>query len=419
MTDAGKEEGRASFMTSCKRAKAVQDQESFLEILDRFVKKAVEDFPELEGKFVLYDLSTDTFYGSFNADDNRAHAMSKNLRNFVKKFKKESPNTVAFTNRRGDYFQIAYLRHPKSGRTIMAEKVSRELEHEFAHIVLHWGLGDEHDSIALKGLTKFPSFMLDRGHSYNFEESEADVFSFVRQRQQYQDNENLLEAQIWNRAISLINNGKTDHFTLPVLKEFDRLSQSNDLSKLTLVQTGNLAYRMSLQYTLAENQLRKLAKIFAPFREKYNRNEKELSEPALRKCAKIMLEDHGKLSQMTFTSGKTFLAPFLNDDKNLISTWVSLKNIPTFTLEGDFWNDISAKIKEREYQIKETPEQIRTREAIDMQMLGFFDKDPNGKINPKEYRLKENLAYLRQKREDFIKDIALKQGALPSTPSLR
>ncbi|MCK5555605.1 MAG: hypothetical protein KAI76_05160, partial [Alphaproteobacteria bacterium] len=228
-----------------------------------------------------------------------------------------------------------------------------------------------------------------------------------------------LEDRIWNRSINLIINGETDHFTLPVLKEFDCLSQSNDLLKLTPVQTGNLSYRLSLQYALADGQLRKLAKIFAPFRKEYDGNGEKLSEPALRKCAEIMLEDHGELSRIVFTSGKTFLAPFLKGDRKLISTWLLPENIPAFTFEGDFWNDVRAKIKERENQIKETPDQALASEAIDRQMLGFFDKDPNGKINPKKYKSKENLAYLKQQRENFIKDSDLKQGTVFPTQSLR
>ena len=386
-------------------AEIAQVQKPFLEILDRFAKKAVEDFPELEDKLFLYDLSTGTAHNGFDKDDD--------LRNYAKNLKRNNPDFVAFASRSADCFQIVYMEPFEYGRTVREGKMSRELEHELAHIVFHWGLEkEEYRSIFFKRLM---NVVLHRGR--NFEENQADVFSFIRQRQQYQNNENLLEEQIFKRSVSLIINGETDHFTLPVLKEFDRLSQSNDLSKLTPVQTGNLSYRLSLQYALADDQLRKLAKIFAPFRKEYNKNGKELSEPVFRKCAEIMFEDNGELSQMAFTSGKTFLAPFLNNDKKLMSSWMSSENIPTFVLEENFWNDVRAKIEERETQ-KKTPKQIRTSEAIDMQMFGFFDKDPDSKINPKEYRSKKNLAYLKQQREAFIKGNVLKQGTVPSMPSL-
>ncbi|MFH1158425.1 MAG: hypothetical protein V1721_06030, partial [Pseudomonadota bacterium] len=317
-----------------------------------FIKKVDEDFPEWKNKVILYDLSRDALFGA------NERALSEEWKNYAAKYHGDNPSTVAISMRDSGYLLMAYLGESAPRTASEKETLNITLEHELDH-----GAG--------------PTRQGD-GHSNLFREGKADVFSFIRHQQQQQDTGRLLEREIWDKAIALGLYGEITHFTLPVLNELARLSQSHDLSKLTPVQTANFAYRVSLQYAPTEDQLRRLAEIFVPVKERYEA-EKGLCDPVYRKCAEIMFEDHGDLSPMVFTAGKAFLDPFLNRRREILATKLSPKGAATIALQGDFWNDVRAKIKEREEKTKETPEQLRAREAMDMQMLGLFDKNPDAK----------------------------------------
>lgn len=366
-------------MFDTKKVKSAQNSElSLTEIFNEFARKSVEDFPELENKFIIYSLPTNTFHGSFAEDDDRARTGTIVLRNCAVRYNKKHPSVAAISGRFDDYFLMAYL-----SMSHIAENLFHNAKHELGHLVVPFGIGDR--------------------YSENFSECAAYAFSFIYQSHQFGDMKKCLEENIWDRSIDLIVKGETDHFSMFVLSELDRLTQSNDLSKLTPVQAGNLAYRLSLQYAPKEEHLSRLLEIFAPVWEEYGTNGEKLSEPILKKCAEIIFEDHGGVSREVYIIGKTFLEPFLNHRQELLTVHVSPKSAANKELEGAFWESIREKVKERDAQIKETPEQIRAHEAIDMQVLGYFDKNPNNKIDPEKYESEENQRYLKQQREAFIK----------------
>ena len=365
-------------MFDIKKVKSAQNSElSLTEIFNEFARKSVEDFPELENKFIIYSLPTNTFHGSFAEDDDRARTGTIVLRNCAVRYNKKHPSVAAISGRFDDYFLMAYL-----SMSHIAENLFHNAKHELGHLVVPFGIEDRHNE--------------------NFSECAAYAFSFIYQSHQFGDMKKCLEENIWDRSIDLIVKGETDHFSMFVLSELDRLTQSNDLSKLTPVQVVNLAYRLSLQYAPEEEHLLQLSEIFSPVWKEYGTSGEKLSEPILKKCAEIIFEDHGNISNAVYIVGKTFLDPFLNNRQELLTVYVSPKSAANNELKGNFWDNIREKIKERDLQIKETPEQMREQEAIDMQVLGYFDKNPNDKIDPENYESKENQAYLNQQREVFM-----------------
>ena len=371
---------------SVKKKKRRSSASGLTPLFNNFAEKAIRDFPRLKDKFALYSMPTDSWHGK-SANDNKTDALLDELL-----IEAETHTDVAFAYQTSGRYLMAYVSNHKSRAMTSAkepyeQEILAVLEHELGHLVAPAGHSDR--------------------HSENFGECVADTFSFIRQQQQLASIKRPLEATIWISLRDFVLHNESLHLTAPVLAELQRLSQEHDLSKLTPVQSANLAYRLSLQYAYSKKQLRELEKIFEPVRRNTD------PESALKKCAEIMLADHGEYSPIVFTIGKNLLEPFLNQNMDILTAALSRKKAD-LKLTGKFWNDIRAKIKNHEAaQAQETPEQILAREATDLQALGRFDRQPDKMIGPKKYESKENRVHLASAREDYVAKTAVQRGIRP------
>lgn len=340
---------------------------SLTETFNRFAAKAVEDYPAIENNFILYNLSDGILHGRFFG------ATGPQVEEWLQYLQERADiakDAHATAEKNGPFNIISYI-SPERQTDI---DLMRTLQHELGHLVAPAGYSDN---------TKYNRYL---------DECVADTFSVIRLLQLSQEADNSIEYLIYRRASRMIAQCMS-HPSVPVLIELKRLSQEHDLLHLTPIQTANLAYRLSLQYAFSESQLNELENIFLHTRQE---------GVTCRKLAKITLADHSEMSGAVFVIAKACLDPYLNLESKL---------------KGEFWDDIRAKIKTREDEIRETPGQTRLRQLDYLQALGHFDKNPDQMIDPVQYQSPENQEYIRRTREAYATKIALKPAAPPSPPS--
>ncbi|MBI3440785.1 MAG: hypothetical protein HY052_03105 [Proteobacteria bacterium] len=370
---------------------------------NRFARKAVEDFPRLKNRFVFYSVPTDTWHGS---PGHLHETQATDLRYMQKAMKGRDPEkAIAVSGNFDDYDFMAYIGDDASKRLMTSPSAADEqevfgtLQHELGHLVcpgaFHHHLGE------------------------NFDECVAEAFSFIRQKQKYHVIKPQIEDMNWDRSMGLILLKKTSHIALTVLEELGKLAKRHDYSRLTPIQTANLAYRLSLQYSLPQERLDRLVKIFKPVKKAYEDDEISYAD-TFKRCWKTMLEDQGEDSDVVFIIGKTFLKSFLEKRMEILTpVFRSIEKASKVCgdLRGEFWDDVRQKIKTREAQLgRISSTQRLMNEALDMQMLGRFDKSPDAMINPEQYESKENQQYLKRAREAYINlrtmgDLAPEQAA--------
>ncbi len=350
-----------------------EQQTNLAETFNAFAKKAVEDFPELEGKFVIYNARTNTLHGSFDSADEAA--LLESQQHALDDFKRENGeyyDSAAFATTFKEYHIINYIGRKEgapSDYNSDEEEIAELFPHELGHIVAPHGI--------------------DMCRGENFVECIADAFSIL-----YPEQRRPLPLVL--QGASAINDIR--HFSSPVLKELSRLMEKYDLSNIqkSPLQAANLAYRASLFYALPPKQLQGISDAFEPVRQAMSKAETTGYFPAMLACIKVILGDDGKNSPVVFMAGKAWLSQFLDEAEK--EEWRSNHQPPAF------WDSLRKKIKEStpQEETQESLEQRIAREAKDMMVLGRFDQYPSKKINPKMYETKENIAYLQSAMGAYI-----------------
>lgn len=180
---------------------------------------------------------------------------------------------------------------------------------------------------------------------------------------------------------------------MPVLIVLENLAQKHDLSTLTPTETANLAYRISRYAAPDAGQLAQLEKIFAPVQSQYMQ---EPLEESLRHLAEIMHDDHGALSSAVAMTGRLALSPFLEGQTDVIRTKFPSGRHPL--LEGRFWDTVRAQLAAR----PDSKIMSLDKTALDLQLLGRFDKNPGAPIDPAQYETSEYQTYLHEARETHM-----------------
>ena len=343
---------------------------SLEETFNTFAARAVKDFPELEGKFAIYDAPTDTLYGM--PDDNKKDDLLRIGRKYA--LITRDTGWAAYTHdpaAEGEgYYLMTILASPYFESSSAALST---LKHELGHLVAPGGLH------ARRNIT--------------FRECVADIFSILYRNESNTD----LQEQILDRkgtgAVGIVLGGEMQHFTLLTTLELENLSKGYDLRNVASspLQAANLAYRLSLRYTLPPKEMAEIAKFFEPVQQAANDPERGLIA-AIEKCAEIVFDEHSQISRTAYLSARTWLMNFLANDERHIE-WRKKWLTP------DFWTELQRKIDETDAVLlkeDESPKPRLIRETKDMMVLGCFDKDPNSKIDPVQYESKENVDYLNR-----------------------
>lgn len=338
---------------------------------NNFAKKTSQDFPQLAGKLSIYYAARDTVHKETSVEQNTSHKRRMDA------LAGKHDQWAAYANRASGYISYVLADHDVRISTPVSVPLEHDLDyllwHELGHIVVPGGAG--------RGL---------------FGECVADVFTLVRGLQAGHDINKAVEYMSWKRARSVILNGDTSHFTTPVIQELLRLSKEKNLVRLSPVETANLTYRFVLKFVPFQGFIKRIADIFAPVRAAGN------TLAQLQKCAEIMFQDHGHLSDEVFAVGKDCLEPFLHRREDILLGKLTREEIDTLVLDGPFWDEVRNKIKQRDVAAAETPQQKKERTADYLQVFGGFDDPQEGFIHSWAYEKWENQQVRAAKRAAYI-----------------
>ena len=358
------------------------DKKVLSKVFNDFATKAIQDFPHLKDKFVLFSFTADTWFINLKNSRKAKEVTEYFLSNVNEAMHYDNFNLAAVAYRDAGYHVIAHTGNFKDRTTTKIsepydDELKKILEHDLGHLVAPEG------------------FYLIKNHGYNFSESIADSFSLVRQIQDGKNIKDSLDVMMLNRSMELVLLGVSDNFTMPVLQELKNLSNKHDLSKTTPNEAANVAYRLSLKYSYSERKLKNILKIFEPVKDIY---ETDYAKQALKKCAEVMFEDHAKLSDDIFEIGKSILLPVLNEEKEFLTLNRNIK----YKLRGKFWNEVREKIKIRDKEIAKKNMRRGFKRNLDhLQVLGVFDRKTSKIINPETYLSVKNKVYIKKKREVY------------------
>jgi len=345
-------------------------------IFNAFARKAVKDFPELKEKFVIYSYTTGAWHGS-----RASMAGTDKIIDKAEDKKEENSGTIAYAEKTSRHSLIVYLNPDSRYMTAAGQTHKKEingiLEHELAHLVA-------------------PA-AYDETFGENFRECVADVFSFIRRKQDGEDIERALDATIWMRAVGLVLEKESVHFTMPALMGLKSFLKRNDVSGLTPVETANLAYRISYQDAYTPAQIRAIKKAFAPVQATYKKN----AEADLEQTWRIMRGHHGKHSKVIYQTGLVFLQPYLDTEVGILATEMPRAEAKAQKFGGKFWREVRKKIKVRgkREKAKTNRTDAFNRQLDDLELLGRFDKKPKAPIDPDVYDSAANRKHLEQARK--------------------
>jgi hypothetical protein len=351
-------------------------------IYNDVAQQAIKDFPNLH-QFTIYSHITGTFHGT-TPDDARRECLIKEA------IAAKNANSMARGGRdKRDHRKSHFIIHVDSvtARALSSTIDTPETEirgilgHELGHIVAPGGLINNDPNQA---------------------ECIADTFGFARSIQEGRSAaDKILEAQIWQDSFSLVICKDTTYFSAPALEALHALHLRQDITHLKPVETANLAYRISREYGLPEEKLTALAEIFAPLAEHW----KTKCQVPVDGLMEIAMQDHGALTDDVFKISKTLLTAFLDQKVDILGMMLDSSRTQV-NLEGPYWQNA------RHIFAKDSPEPqdfIETQ-AIDMKMLGYFERTADQMITPETYESADNQRHLLRSAEIY-KDILRSQTA--------
>jgi hypothetical protein len=319
------------------------------EIFNREVKKAVEDFPHLNGRFIFV-----------NAVDGEAHAFvdrdmvsDRDLDDITAEMTHNAKKAgSAFATKLGRYHELdvmAYTPLPFRMFTGKDDPAERELmatfDHELGHLVVPGGYYSKDGC---------------------FRETAADAFAVLRQAQRYGEAESAINKAGWRRAFDFVLSGDAGHFTTLSIDEMKPLLDKLDVKAMTPDQTVKLAQRFALAHTPHADVTNKVAQSFESVRQ--TMRETGNMKETLRVLAEISLAS--ETAYYTFKIGSRVLKSFLAGEVK------NGRDGTVFELKGDYWDGVRQKIAERDLQMKD--EGI----LMGMPLKGAAPKEEGGRVIP-------------------------------------
>jgi hypothetical protein len=326
------------------------------EIFNREVRKAVDDFPQLKGRFIFVNAVD----GEANAFVDPELVSNAELDQITADMTKQAKKAgSAFATKLGRYHELdvmTYTPLPFRMFTGKDQPAERELmatfDHELGHLVVPGGY-----------YSKDPCFR----------ETAADAFAVLRQAQRYGDADEAIKKAGWRRAFDFVMSGDAGHFTTLSIDEMKPLMDKLDVKAMTPDQTVKLAQRFALAHTPHADVTNNVAKSFNPVRETL-RDTHDIKE-ALKVLADISLSSD--TAYYTFKIGSRVLKAFLDGEVR------NAKDNSVFELKGDYWDGVRQKIAERDLQMKD--EGL----LLGMPLKGAPPKDDTPKVIPFPVREKD------------------------------
>lgn len=294
---------------------------SLSEVFNREVRKAMRDFPELDGKFILVDTENGRVHGAI--DPTVAHIRSRReldgLISGVASESKKAGSSFAMKIDEANLDVMAYT--PLPFKLFTGPKDAAEMEamavfdHELGHLVVRGGYHSEDPC---------------------FRECAADSFAVLRHLQRYGEKSEAIDRAGWRRAFDFVMSGDAGHFTTLAIDEIAKHKNNLDIAAMTPEQTAKLAMRIALEHTPHPDVTNAVAVSFAPVRDMMRQSGN--LEKGMALLADIALANES--AYYTFKIASRVLKPFLEGK-------VQAENAD---FSGEKWNDIRTRMNDRQKQ---------------------------------------------------------------------
>lgn len=292
---------------------------SLTETFNREVKKALTDFPQLQGRFMFINAPEDNTV--LNIDKEMLGISSdRQLQRIVDDIKhtaEKAGSSMATKLGRDSLDVLVYT--PLPFKMFTGKDQTQEMEamavfdHELGHLVVRGGYFSQDPTLR---------------------ETAADTFAVLRHIQRYGDESKAIEKAGWRRAFDFIVSGDAGHFTMLTIDEVAKLQDKLDIKNMSPQQTADLASRLALEHTPHADITNSIAYEFEAVREvmRATRN----IEAAMKALADIILDD--KADYYAIKIGGRALKPFLDGE-------VRNGKGETFELKGAYWNSVRDELK--------------------------------------------------------------------------
>ncbi|MDE1152242.1 MAG: hypothetical protein PW788_06880 [Micavibrio sp.] len=300
---------------------------SLREIFNREVHKAVEDFPELKGRFLFINLPDQQTVASIEPGRTaiRSQGQLQQIADDVSERAAQARSSLASKIPQLDLNVMAYT--PLPFKMFTGKDQSNEMEtmavfdHELGHLVVGGAF-----------------FSKDAC----YRETAADAYAVIRHIQRYGDDSKAIEKAGWRRAFDFVMSGDRGHFTTLAIDEIATLRDKLDITAMTPDQTIKLAQRIALEHTPHFDATDTVSAAFRPVRQAMQGSGD--IDVALKMLADIALASDN--AYYTFKIGSRVLKPFLNGEVR------SADGTP-YKLEGQYWDNVRAEMAGKTQQLKE------------------------------------------------------------------
>jgi hypothetical protein len=291
------------------------EQKNLRAIFNLYAQKAVQDFPELEGRLAILDVAGHEYHGAVDMQKSGFDSELEFVRFLAMKSRHAEKRDTSYATCHKSFCLIVF-----NDAMRMTGKYNRDvlktLNHELGHLVVPGGIGGEKTET-----------------NANFKEAAADVFACLRHR-----GDDIIDRLAWKRAINFIGHAETEHFTSFALENLKTLRQKTDFKTLTPQQAVELSLTIAKKYSLTEKQIGQLKRDFTPVKAKMT---KGMSVEAKMKLVADLV--CGDVADESFRAGLAFLKPYFE-------TGVSLKG-KTLDLASPYWNGVRKTLKEKELKL--------------------------------------------------------------------
>lgn len=287
---------------------------SLTETFNREVKKALTDFPQLQGRFMFINAPEDNAVLDIDKEmlGIRSERELQQILGEIKHTAEKAGSSMATKLGRDTLDVLVYT--PLPFKMFTGKDQTQEMEamavfdHELGHLVVRGGYFSQDPTLR---------------------ETAADTFAVLRHIQRYGDESKAIEKAGWRRAFDFVTSGDAGHFTMLAVDEVATLKDKLDIKNMSPQQTADLASRLALKHTPHADITNSIAYEFEPVRVAMQRTHN--IEAAMKALADIILDDGADYYAIKI--GGRALKPFLDGEVR------NGKGEP-FELKGAYWNSV-------------------------------------------------------------------------------
>ena len=290
------------------------DGPSLTETFNREVKKALTDFPQLQGRFMFINAPEDNAVLDIDKEmvGIRSERELQHILGEIKYTAEKAGSSMATKLGRDTLDVLVYT--PLPFKMFTGKDQTQEMEamavfdHELGHLVVRGGYFSQDPTLR---------------------ETAADTFAVLRHIQRYGEESKAIEKAGWRRAFDFVVSGDAGHFTMLTLDEVAKIKDKLDIKNMSPQQTSDLASRLALEHTPHADVTNSIAYEFEPVRQTLKRTQN--IEAAMKTLADIILDDNADYYAIKI--GGRALQPFLKGEvRNADGT--------PYELKGAYWNSV-------------------------------------------------------------------------------